>query len=320
MAGLINYGLKNIFSIPTTTTTTTNNTNLFSNKFINLNYNWSNVQPYQPSRYMAALKEVRNRMKSVQSIKKITASMKLVAAAKLRATQANLENTRAFTAELNRTLTAFDASDFVKVRSKKDDVVNTLVVPLTSDRGLCGSVNSTVVKEIKKVMKDLNEEKTSIIVVGEKARSGLKRDFGHKIQFVVKDTAKKPPVAFHDVIPIAPELVKLDWDKALFYYNKFVTILAFDGAKFELINYKKLFPGKFPYDDLTEFALAAQIYAAIAEHSAAELGARMSAMDSATRNAGAMLAKLTLAYNRRRQASITTELCEIIGGAEALKG
>jgi len=315
MSNLINYGLKNIFSTTTSTSNFTINTNL------NINCkNWSNVQPYQPSRYMASLKEVRNRMKSVQSIKKITASMKLVAAAKLRATQANLENTRAFTAELSRTLVNFNASDYVKVRSKKEETIHTIVVPLTSDRGLCGSVNSTVVKEAKKALKELNDDRTIVAAVGEKARSGLKRDYGHKLQFVAKDTAKRPPVAFHDVIPIAQELLKLDWDKALFYYNKFLTVLTFDGAKFELINYKKIFPGKFPYDDLTEFALAAQIYAAIAEHSAAELGARMSAMDNATRNAGAMLASLTLSYNRRRQAVITTELCEIIGGAEALKG
>jgi len=308
--GLGNYGLKFNWGFNSTTSVLTNS--IFTS---------IKCQPHQPARNMASLKEVRIRMNSVGSIKKITGSMKLVAAAKLRATQANLENTRAFTTELTRTLDRFNASDYVKLRSKKDDTtLQTLVVPLTSDRGLCGSVNSTVVKEVKRIMKVLNEDRSTIAVVGEKARGGLKRDFGHKVHFIAKDTTKKPPVAFIDVIPIAQELLKLDWDKALFLYNRFVTVLTFDGAKFEFLNYRKLFPGKFPYDDLTEFALAAQIYGALAEHSAAELGARMSAMDNATRNAGAMLSALTLSYNRRRQANITTELCEIIGGAEALKG
>jgi len=277
-------------------------------------------QAWQPTRNMASLKEVRNRMKTVGSIKKITGSMKLVAAAKLRATQSNLTNTRAFTQELEKSLTQFNASEYVKLRNKKEaDAVHTLIVPLTSDRGLCGSVNSTVVKEVKKVLHSYSEDKSTLAVVGEKARGGLKREFGHRIQFVVKDTTKRPPVAFGDVIPIAEELLKLDWDKALFYYNKFITVLTFTGAKLEINNYKKILPGRHPYEDLTEFALAALIYGALAEHSAAELGARMSAMDNATRNAGAMLASLTLSYNRRRQAVITTELCEIIGGAEALK-
>jgi len=309
MAGALSNGLK--FNWGFNPTSCIANSSIFSS---------FNCLPSQPVRNMASLKEVRIRMNSVSSIKKITGSMKLVAAAKLRATQANLENTRTFTTELTKTLLRFNASDYVKIRSKKEENTQTLVVPLTSDRGLCGSVNSTVVKEVKKVMRGLNDEKSSIVVVGEKARGGLKREFGHKVHFVVKDTTKKPPVSFIDVIPIAQELLKLDWDKALFFYNRFVTVLTFDGASFEFLNYRKLFPGKHPYDDLTEFALAAQIYGALAEHSAAELGARMSAMDNATRNAGAMLGALTLSYNRRRQANITTELCEIIGGAEALKG
>jgi len=292
-----------------------------------ININLSNMNTTTTIRGMATLKEVKNRLNSVKSIKKITGSMKLVAAAKLRVAQKTLEETKPFSGSVEEVVKNTKAFKDLPTAGKKG-----LIVPITSDRGLCGAVNSTIIKEVKKIIKVEGEKKPDVIIVGEKGKAGLLREAGQYVHQSFKELVKKPPVYFADVLQIGDQIAKQNFDYLSIYYNRFITVINSQlteiriGPKELLLS--KLDLDKYDFDDLNqetltslyEFYIAASLYTAITEHATAEVGARMSAMDSATKNAGEMINALTLAYNRRRQAAITTELCEIIGGAESLKG
>lgn len=271
-------------------------------------------------RSMANLKELKIRMASVDSIKKITASMKLVAAARMKAAEDRMHRVRPFATS---TEIFSDA-----VADKSEENKKHLLVLLTSDRGLCGSINSSLVRASREILR--RKPGTEIIVLGEKGKAGLLREYGSQFVLTATELGKRQ-LNFTDVVPIAEFITKHEFDTATMVSNKFISVLAFET----LIN--PFHPAPFWKEraDLSEFefenerpdvmqsyfeyAAAAQIYSALTENTAAELSARMTSMDNATKNAGEMLQTLTLSYNRRRQAGITTELSEIIAGTEAIQ-
>ncbi|XBJ16043.1 hypothetical protein VPH35_007771 [Triticum aestivum] len=235
---------------------------------------------------------VRNRMKSVKNIQKITKAMKMVAASKLRAVQTRTENSRGlwqpFTALLG---------DAPSVNVKKN-----VIVAITSDKGLCGGINSTSVKVSKALQKMTSgpEKESKYVILGEKGKVQLIRDSRKHIEMTVSELQKNP-----------------------INYTQVMEKESESGGKVGQLDSYEIEGGETKSEilqNLTEFQFSCVMYNAVLENACSELGARMSAMDSSSRNAGEMLDRLTLTYNRTRQASITTELTEIISGASALEG
>ncbi|OVA00800.1 ATPase [Macleaya cordata] len=276
---------------------------------------------------------VRNRMKSVKNIQKITKAMKMVAASKLRAIQVRAENSRGlwqpFTALLG---------DSPSVNVKKN-----IIVTVSSDKGLCGGINSTSVKMSKGIHK-MNagpDKETKYVVVGEKAKAQLVRDSKKDIEISITELQKNP-LNYTQVSVLADDILKnVEYDALRIVFNKFQSVVSFvptvatvlspeviekeaesGGTLGDLDNYE-IEGGETKGEvlqNLAEFQFSCVLFNAILENACSEQGARMSAMDSSSRNAGDMLDRLTLTYNRTRQASITTELIEIISGASALTG
>ncbi|KAL2613546.1 hypothetical protein R1flu_025238 [Riccia fluitans] len=282
---------------------------------------------------MASNQIVRNRMKSVRSIQKITKAMKMVAASKLRGVQSKTEDSRGlwqpFTALLG---------DSPGVDAKKK-----IIVTISSDKGLCGGINSTSVKFSKALMRltaaSGPDKQASYVVIGEKGKAQLQRDSKKNIRMFVTET-QKLPINFSLACALADEIMqKVEFDAIHLVYNKFQSVVSFlptvatilspetlaagseEGKLGELDSYE--FEGSETraavLQNLSEFQLASVLYNALLENSCSEMGARMSAMDNSAKNASDMLEKLTLSYNRSRQAQITTELIEIISGAAALE-
>lgn len=286
-------------------------------------------QPSQPVfqqqvRNAGGLKEIKNRLKSVSSIAKITASMKLVAASKLRVMQRNLELATPFIQNSDGLVKEHLPTDL----SIEDEQKKVLLVPVTSDRGLCGAINNGIIRWVKAFSKRYNGS-WNMITVGEKARAGLSRDFAKEYVLSAGEIGKKA-VQFSEVIPVAEHISIQKFDVGCIIYNQFLSVLASEITliKFpDRESFSKL-PGfnKFELDDaddalltdLYTFWLACSLYGALVTNAAAEFGARMTSMDNATRNAGDMIKTLAILHNRKRQAAITTELTEIISGAEAL--
>jgi len=288
----------------------------------------SSVGVFAPVRNMATLKDIRIRLRGVKAIKQITSSMKMVASAKLRVAQRALEdNFRPFTAGVSNALD-IAWKDYPKGGEGK----KVLLVPITSDRGLCGGVNSSIIREVKRTARTIPSENLSVAVIGEKGKAGLLRELGRVTKFTFKEIGKKPPIVFTDALIVADHLLGETYDYMMLYYNRFVSIVQSLQHE-KLITSKqammeKMDAEKYEMDDLNtevlsdlyDYHLACALFGGLTEQSTSEVGARMSSMDTATKNAGEMINALTLNYNRRRQAAITTELCEIVGGAEALKG
>ncbi|KAL0415930.1 UNVERIFIED_CONTAM: ATP synthase subunit gamma, mitochondrial [Sesamum latifolium] len=271
---------------------------------------------------------VRNRMKSVRNIQKITKAMKMVAASKLRAIQTRAENSRGlwqpFTALLGDTPSV--------------DVKKNVIVTISSDKGLCGGINSTSVK-ISRGLHKLNsgpEKESKYVILGEKAKAQLVRDSKKDIELSITELQKNP-LNYTQVAVLADDILKnVEFDALRIVYNKFQSVVSFVPTTSTVIEKKAEAGGKLGELDsyeieggetktevlqnLAEFQFSCVLFNAVLENACSEQGARMSAMDSSSRNAGDMLDRLTLTYNRTRQASITTELIEIISGASALEG
>lgn len=271
-------------------------------------------------------------MKSVKSIQKITKAMKMVAASKLRGVQSKTENSRGFWQPFVALM-----GDHPDIEAKKN-----VILTISSDRGLCGGINSSVVKYSKGLFKVNagSDEDTKYLVIGEKGKLQLQRDSKKSIQMVITDI-QKIPINFTQVSMIADEILKtVEFDAIRMVYNKFASVVSFQPAVATILSPEVMAKeseggGKVgqleSYEiegadtkaellqNLSEFQLAAMLFNASLENACSEQGARMSAMDNSTRNATEMLEKLTLKYNRSRQASITTELTEIISGAAALE-
>ena len=272
-------------------------------------------------------------MKSVRNIQKITKAMKMVAASKLRAVQTRTENSRG----LWQPFTALLGDD------PSVDVKKNVVVTISSDKGLCGGINSTSVK-ISRVLNKLNsgpDKETKYVILGEKAKAQLLRDSRKHIVLSLTELQKNP-LNYTQVSVLADDILKnVEYDALRIVFNKFHSVVQFlptvatvlspeviereaeSGGKLGELDSYEIEGGETKAEilqNLAEFQFSCVMYNAVLENACSEQGARMSAMDSSSRNAGDMLDRLTLTYNRTRQASITTELIEIISGASALEG
>ena len=273
-----------------------------------------------------SLQAVQIRMKSVGNIQKITKAMKMVAASRLKGAETRAKQSRALVQPFVRLLGDTPA---VEVEGE------TLVVPITSDKGLCGGINTTVVKYTK-ILNEMNGGAAALDVIGEKARSQLARLFPKQINDVIVDTTKQP-LTFSTVCGIADAIMSKNAPKTHLIYNRFQSAIAFKPTVATILSNDELEKvaeeGVNAFDtyeiegpdrsefllDLAEFKMGAALYNAMLENNTSELGSRMQSMESSSKNAGEMLNKLTLLYNRTRQAAITTELIEIISGASALE-
>jgi F-type H+-transporting ATPase subunit gamma len=297
---------------------------------------------------MASLKELRSRIASVKSTQKITSAMKMVAAAKLKRAQEQAEAARPYAERMERMLGSLAASlagragvSPMLAGTGTDDVQ--LIVVMTSDRGLCGGFNSSIVRRARQLARLLRDEGKTVkfLCVGRKGRDQLRRDWGDAIVDAFMDIGR-PSLEFTDADKVAERITELfeagEFDVCTMIYNRFQSAIS------QIVTDQQLIPFAVPeageegadeggaagavyeyepeeaeiLDALLPRNLAVQIFRGLLESNASEHGARMTAMDNATRNAGDMIGSLTLTYNRTRQAQITKELIEIISGAEAL--
>ena len=291
---------------------------------------------------MPSLKDLKNRIESVKNTRKITKAMQMVAAAKLRRAQEAAEAGRPYAERFNAVLgslaSSVGSSDSAPMllRGTGSDQTHLLVV-MTAERGLCGGFNSNIAKLAKQHAADLVAagKTVKIITVGKKGRDSMKRDLGdHYIEHV--DLSEVKRIGYSNAQDIAKGVLSRfeagEFDLATIFYARFINVVS------QVPTAQQIIPASFEatdgdaaatlYDyepdeeailaDLLPRGVATQIFSALLENGASEQGARMSAMDNATRNAGDMIDKLTIEYNRSRQAVITNELIEIISGAEAL--
>ncbi len=290
---------------------------------------------------MANLKDLKNRISSVKNTRKITKAMQMVAAAKLRRAQESAEQSRPYAERFMGVLSGLAASVGKSegapklLRGTGEDQVHLLVV-MTAERGLCGGFNSNIAKRARAHIAQLQEagKTVKILTVGKKGRDQLKRDFGDVFIDHV-DLTEVKRVGYSDAQAIARDVVVRfdagEFDVATLFYSKFVNVVTQVPTALQVIPAafeEEAEAGSTVYDyepseeailsDLLPRGVATQIFSALLENGASEQGARMSAMDNATRNAGDMIDKLTIEFNRSRQAVITNELIEIISGAEAL--
>lgn len=291
---------------------------------------------------MANLKELKNRITSVKSTQKITKAMKMVAAAKLRHAEESARSARPYSERMERMMVSLAAGlegrEGPRLLQGTGSDQKHLIIIATGERGLCGGFNSSISKAGARHVDGLIAagKDVQILAVGKKGNDALKRKYGHLIIDVV-DLSGSKRVGFGDALPIAQRALAMfgndEFDVCTMFYARYVSVLT------QVVTAQQLIPASIPeakegaeneidYDyepeeeeilaDLLPRNISVQVFRALLENSASEQGARMSAMDSATRNAGDMIDKLSLQYNRERQAAITSELIEIISGAEAV--
>ncbi len=291
---------------------------------------------------MASLDDLKKRISSVKSTQKITKAMKMVAAAKLRRAQESAEKGRPYSDKMNSIILNLsngisDIENAPKLLSGNGEDKVHLCVVMTSDRGLCGGFNTNIIKKAKQYFqKVLDEGKTlKIITVGTKGYDQLKRLYGDNIieRISFKDSKN---VNYFDADKVGKIVIekfeKKEFDVCAIFYNQFKNVITQIPQEQQIIPLKTSEKEENSSEDNYEFEpeedeilsnllpknISTQIFKAMLENSASEQGSRMSAMDNATRNAGEMVDKLTIEYNRSRQAAITKELIEIISGAESL--
>jgi F-type H+-transporting ATPase subunit gamma len=292
---------------------------------------------------LPSLKDLKNRIASVKSTRKITKAMQMVAAAKLRRAQDAAESARPYTERLNAVMAGLSQAAEGSPSAPKllagtgSDQTHLLVV-MTAERGLCGGFNANIAKLARVQAKKLVAEgKTvKILTVGKKGRDSLRRELGdHFVGHIDMSEVKR--MSYPDAQRVAKDVLNRfdadEFDIATIFFSRFENIVSqhptaqqIIPAKFEAVADANAASTLYDYEpseeailaDLLPRGVATQIFAALLENAASEQGARMSAMDNATRNAGDMIDDLTIEYNRSRQAKITNELIEIISGAEAL--
>jgi F-type H+-transporting ATPase subunit gamma len=292
---------------------------------------------------MPSLKDLKNRIGSVKNTRKITKAMQMVAAAKLRRAQEAAEAARPYADRMaavmaGLTENAKGSDTAPRLLSGTGSDRKHLLVVMTAERGLAGGFNSSIVKLARQHADRLRGEgkEVTILTVGKKGREQLRRDYGKQIVSHV-DLSDVKRVGYANARQIADQVLERfesgEYDVATIFYNRFESVIR------QVPTARQVIPAEMPegveeggasslYDyepgenailaELLPRSVATQIFAALLENSASEQGARMSAMDNATRNAGDMIDRLTTEYNRSRQAAITKELIEIISGAEAL--
>ena len=291
---------------------------------------------------MASLDDLKKRIASVKSTQKITKAMKMVAAAKLRRAQESAEKGRPYSEKMNNVILNLSSGISDKENAPKllsgsgNDKVHLCVV-MTSDRGLCGGFNSNIIKKAKSYFAKLSEEgkELKIITVGSKGNDQLKRAYGDKIISNISFKESKHANYF-DAEKVGKMVIEKfeaeEFDVCTIFYNQFKNVITQIPQAQQIIPLNVENSEEDKSEDSYEFEpdedeilsnllpknISTQIFKAMLENSASEQGSRMSAMDNATRNAGEMVDKLTIEYNRSRQAAITKELIEIISGAESL--
>ena len=291
---------------------------------------------------MPSLKDLKNRIGSVKSTQKITSAMKMVAAAKLRKAQEQAIASRPYCSSMEKIVSSLanklidNAPELLK---GKKDIKKQLLVVFSADRGLCGGFNGSISRAVKlevKKSKDLGIE-TKLLFVGRKSADTLKKDFQQHIVEIVTGNSTNP--IYSDALSISSKIVDLyqkdEFGSCKIIFNKFVSAITQEVTLKSLIpietnnedvSHNNQVSSVYEYEPSEEVILeellnkniATQLFSAQMESTASELAARMTAMDNATRNAGDLIDRLTLQYNRTRQAFITKELIEIISGAEAL--
>ncbi len=292
---------------------------------------------------MPSLDDLKKRIKSVKSTQKITKAMKMVAAAKLRKAQESAERGRPYSQKmqniiLNLTRSINDPQNAPKLLVGTGEDKTYLCVVLTADRGLCGGFNSNICKLAKlNFKKILNDGKNlKIITVGSKGLDQIKKEYG---KYIIKKFSfkEKKRISYNEAEIVGQEIIKLfnqnEFDKCILFFNNFKNVITQIPQAQQIIPVENKFSKKNEENFLTyEFEpdedeileellpknISIQVFKAFLENAASEQGSRMTAMDNATRNAGDLVDKLTINYNRSRQASITKELIEIISGAESL--
>jgi len=291
---------------------------------------------------MASLDDLKKRIASVKSTQKITKAMKMVAAAKLRRAQESAEKGRPYSEKMNNIILNLsngisDKENAPKLLSGSGNDKVHLCVVMTSDRGLCGGFNSNIIKKAKNYFAKLSKEgkDLKIVTVGSKGNDQLKRVYGDKIIANISFKESKNANYF-DAEKVGKMVIesfeKEEFDVCTIFYNLFKNVVTQIPQEQQIIPLKTSEVEGNSSEDNYEFEpdedeilsnllpknISTQIFKAMLENSASEQGSRMSAMDNATRNAGEMVDKLTIEYNRSRQAAITKELIEIISGAESL--
>ncbi|NMM45644.1 F0F1 ATP synthase subunit gamma [Rhodospirillaceae bacterium KN72] len=297
---------------------------------------------------MASLKDLKTRISSVQSTRRITSAMKMVAAAKLKRAQEAAEAARPFAERMERMLGSLAAGvtgdGAPKLLAGTGDDQTHLLVVVTSDRGLCGGFNGSITRAVKRRIEALTSQgKTvKVIAIGRKGVAVMRREYRDKLVASYEELMKPAP-AFEQADEVVAKIVSMfeagEFDVCTLYYNKFISALTQEVTPLQLIPFSNV--GSDDKGDEGEVSesgaayefepneeeileallpknLSVQVFRSMLESFASEQGARMTAMDNATRNAGDMINSLSITYNRARQAQITKELIEIISGAEAL--
>ena len=289
---------------------------------------------------MPSLKDLKIRINTVKSTRKITSAMKMVASAKLKKAQEKAESGRPYATKMSKIVSTL-ASKVNKESGPKllfgnGQDKNVLIVAVSADRGLCGGFNNNISKEVRKRVNELesNNKNVKLILIGRKVGTVLKREMGDRVVGNFSGI-QGDHVSFSKISPITLQILSLfeknTVDTVELFFNRFKSIIS------QIVTKKPLIPAEidslkdedqsiYEYEPEEEIILnellprnlSTQLYSALLESSAGELAARMTAMDNATRNAGDLIDRLTLEYNRTRQAFITKELIEIISGAEAV--
>lgn len=292
---------------------------------------------------MATLKELRLRIRSVRSTQKITSAMKMVAASRLRRAQEQAEAARPYSQRMERMLGSLVANlkgmaNAPKLLAGTGKDQTHLIVVATSDRGLAGGFNATILRDARRMIRELTAagKTVKVMTIGRKGRDALRRDHARLIVDSLTEIGR-PTLTFEAARDVAERLLARfeagEFDACTIIYNRFKSAIS------QIVTRQALIPfvppaaaapaagaGVYEFEpeegeilaDLLPRNLAVQIFTALLENAASEQGARMTAMDNATRNAGDMINNLNITYNRSRQAAITKELIEIISGAEAL--
>lgn len=272
-----------------------------------------------------SLKQLQMRIRATTSTAKITKAMKMVAASKLRGAETKMKAAKPFASSINSLMDSI-------LKPKEDDPVpeSVALLGISSDKGLCGGINSRVVKQIKLTYDEPGPGPApTLMLLGSKARDGLVRTHGDKISTSM-DEAYNLPTTFSLASFVAEQMLASPADQYTILYNKFNSVISFDVTPMtikgpECLGESGVFD-EYEFEgekesvlaDLYQFHLATQIYSALLENVTSEMASKMTAMDSATSNATDMISKLTIVYNRRRQAKVTTELTEIVAGAESV--
>ena len=293
---------------------------------------------------MASLKDLKLRITSVQSTKKITSAMKMVAASKLRRAQTSVEEARPYAERMSEILRKIsltvdpETSEIPMLSGNGKNKIH-LIVVMTANRGLCGGFNSNIIRKSRRLISDLlsNKKEIKIFTIGRKGRDALKQEYGDFFVGHFEDFGRKGS-SFDEAEGVASKIIDMfdndEFDFCQLIYAKFISAMTQEVTCQQTIPYSSEDKDSlentnslsYEYepseqeilDNLLPRNLAVQIFKALLENGASEQGSRMTAMDNATRNAGDMIDKLSLKYNRTRQAQITTELIEIISGAEAV--